>query len=74
MRPSNNHSVKDGYDYALQVWVVDGVVLPCNHPPKMRVGGSCCPQHLYEGVPVSEIPGHQGSFIADTTRAQKEAE
>jgi hypothetical protein len=55
--------VWDGFDYALQVWVIRGVVVPCAHPLRMRrVDGSaferdCCSSHTYAGLQVRDIPG-----------------
>ena len=34
--------VWNGFDYALQVWVVEGVVQPCGHPPAMSRHAPCC--------------------------------
>jgi len=52
-------SVWLGYDYNLQVWVRDGIVLACSHPESMRVEGPCCTQDAYEGRRVREIEGHE---------------
>ena len=41
--------VWNGFDYALQVWVVDGVVQRCGHPPAMARGGPCCPAFRLAG-------------------------
>ena len=38
--------VWNGFDYALQVWVVDGVAQSCGHPVAMRARGRLLP-----GVP-----------------------
>lgn len=32
--------VKNGYDYNLQVWVINYIILPCGHPESM--GPDCC--------------------------------
>ena len=37
------------FDYQLQVWVRDGVVLPCAHPSDMRRTGPCCSALKYAG-------------------------
>ena len=43
------------YDYILQVWTRDGVVLPCSHPKAMRAGGKlCCNSERYKGQRLSE--------------------
>jgi hypothetical protein len=34
--------VWNGFDDALQVWVVEGVVQPCGHPPAMSSHTACC--------------------------------
>jgi hypothetical protein len=52
-----NGRVWDGFDYSLQVWIVEGIVQRCGHPARMREHGPCCNQDLYAGRPVAEIPG-----------------
>lgn len=42
-----NGVVKNGYDYALQTWVLNGIV--------QDVGN--CPQHV--GKRVKDVPGHE---------------
>lgn len=52
-------SVLNGYDYNLQLWVDDGIVLPCGHPPRMRRDGPCCNADRWQGLAVSSLPGHE---------------
>ena len=52
-------SVWNGFDYALQVWVLDGVVQHCGHPMAMRRGGPCCPAFRLTGRRIDTIPGAQ---------------
>ena len=52
-------SVWNGFDYALQVWVLDGVVQRCGHPMAMRRGGPCCPAFRLAGRRIETIPGAQ---------------
>jgi hypothetical protein len=52
-------TVKDGYDYAVQVWVKGGVVQPCGHPATMRVTRPCCAANRYQGQRIEQIRGHQ---------------
>ena len=54
-----NGSVWNGFDYRLQVWVQDGVVIPCAHPARMRERGECCPQARYQGRRLRSVPGHE---------------
>jgi len=42
--------VRNGYDYILQVWVRDGVIQDCAHPPSMREGNEpCCTANALRG-------------------------
>ena len=52
-------SVWNGFDYALQVWVLDGVVQRCGHPVAMRRGGPCCPAFRLAGRRIETIQGAQ---------------
>jgi len=40
-----------GFDYDIQVWVENGVVLDCAHPDSMKEQG-CCAAHKYAGLPI----------------------
>ena len=51
--------VVDGYDYALQVWVVRGVIQPCSHPIRMRRLGPCCNQNKYSGLRIGDVSSHE---------------
>ena len=51
--------VWNGFDYALQVWVVDGVTQRCGHPVAMRRVGPCCPAFRLAGRRIETIPGAQ---------------
>ncbi len=51
--------VWNGFDYALQVWVVEGVVQRCGHPPAMARQGPCCSAFRLAGRRVETIPGAQ---------------
>jgi hypothetical protein len=51
--------VWNGFDYALQVWVVDGVVQRCGHPPAMARRGPCCAALVLAGRHIDTIPGAQ---------------
>lgn len=58
----------NGFDYRLQVWVVDGIVRGCGHPASMRPGGApCCNADRYAGRPIAEVPGAE-RFPRDATR------
>jgi hypothetical protein len=65
-----NGFVWHGFDYALQVWVVDGIVQRCGHPPAMARRGPCCAAFVLAGRRIDEIPGAQRRGVAaDTTAA-----
>ncbi len=51
--------VWNGFDDALQVWVVDGVVPRCGHPPAMARRGPCCAAFVLAGHRIDEIPDAQ---------------
>ena len=51
--------VWNGFDYALQVWVIDGVAQSCGHPVAMARGGACCPALRLAGRRIETIPGAQ---------------
>jgi hypothetical protein len=46
--------VVNGYDYDLQVWVIDGIVQDCGHPATMRQRGPCCNANRLAGLTVAE--------------------
>lgn len=48
--------VWNGFDYKLQVWVVDGIIQDCNHPLKMKATG-CCTQHQLADQNILITPG-----------------
>ena len=50
--------VYNGYDYALQVWVLKGIIQDCGHPPIMQQAGPCCDAHRVAGQRLAEVPGH----------------
>jgi hypothetical protein len=50
LRPSAN-----GYDYGLQAYTMDGIVLACGHPEDMRAGGTiCCNAFRFAGMQVEK--------------------
>ena len=51
--------VWNGFDDALQVWVVDGVAQSCGHPVAMQRGGACCPALGLADRRIETIPGAQ---------------
>lgn len=57
MRLSNDEIiggyVKNGFDYDLQVWVVDFTILNCGHPDRMRPG--CCNGDLLQGQDIRQV-------------------
>lgn len=51
--------VWNGFDYALQVWVVEGVVQGCGHPPAMSRSAPCCAAFELAGQRIDRISGAQ---------------
>ncbi len=51
-----NGRVFNGYDYSLQVWVGNGVILTCAHPGSM--GPRCCNQRIQAGRRIADFPEH----------------
>jgi hypothetical protein len=51
--------VWNGFDYALQVWVLDGVVQWCGHPAAMSRHVPCCAAFTLAGQRIDRIPGAQ---------------
>jgi hypothetical protein len=51
--------VWNGFDYALPVWVVDGLGQACGHPLTMVRGGPCCAAFVLAGRRIDEMPGAQ---------------
>jgi len=50
--------VFNGYDYALQVWVKEGIIQRCGHPDSMRPGGRpCCNAFKLAGKSIHEVKG-----------------
>lgn len=47
--------VWNGFDYQLQVWVKDGIILDCEHPEYMRRDGPCCDRNRYAGQSILDI-------------------
>ncbi len=46
--------VVNGFDYDLQVWVIEGIVQPCGHSKAMRVNGLCCHVARVAGLTLAE--------------------
>jgi len=60
MTPLSGDEIKydrvwNGFDYALQVWVVDGIIQGCGHPAQMQAQG-CCNAHKLAGKSVLDVP------------------
>ena len=60
-------TILNGFDYNAQVWVRNGLVQCCDHPPSRRVGSGglehgglpCCPAWRLAGQRITDIPGHE---------------
>jgi hypothetical protein len=50
--------VWNGFDYALQVWIVEGAIQDCSHPQEMKAKG-CCNGYVLAGKSVLDIPEAQ---------------
>ena len=51
--------VVNGYDYALQVYVRDGIVQMCGHPARLRRDGRvCCNALRYVGWTIEAARAH----------------
>jgi len=59
LKLATDGSIRNGYDYSLQVWVIDGIVVECGHPESMRQHRACCNGWKYHGMSVRSIPGHE---------------
>jgi len=58
--------VWNGFDYDLQVWVVDGIIQPCGHPDTMRSPERpCCNAYRLAEQKILEVPDAQ---IREDTR------
>lgn len=58
MRESRNEmkdgKLVNGFDYDLQVWVIDGVIQECGHPTNMQDVCNAC---KYQGKKLSDVKG-----------------
>ncbi len=60
--------VFNGFDYQIQVWVVDGLIRGCAHPARMRSAGvPCCNAYRYAGQPIAGVAGAE-TFRPEMTR------
>jgi len=50
----------NGYDYQLQVWVVNGIIQNCGHPESMRPG--CCNADKLQGKKLADIDKFYAHF------------
>jgi len=54
-----NGIVWNGFDYTLQVWVLEGIIQNCGHPQNMSKGHGCCNARTLHGRKISETQGHE---------------
>ena len=48
--------VWNGFDYELQVWVIDGIIQRCGHPATMRFQDrSCCNAYRLAGRSILDV-------------------
>lgn len=50
-----NGKVKNGYDYDLQVWVDNFIIIDCAHPADMKQNRDCCAAAGLAGIDVREM-------------------
>ena len=53
IRYDDRGNLLNGFDYDLQVWVCDGIIMNCSHPERMRPG--CCNADRLHGRKLSDI-------------------
>jgi hypothetical protein len=59
--------VWNGFDYELQVWVVNGIIQCCGHPDAMRSPKhSCCNAYRLAGQNILDVPNEQKRDGDDT--------
>jgi hypothetical protein len=51
--------VWNGFDYTLQVWVIDGVVQRCGHQAAMSRQAPCCAALALGGQRIDQVPSAQ---------------
>jgi hypothetical protein len=59
----NRGRVVNGYDYHLNVWVENGIVLDCSHPLEMKQQ-HCCNAHALRGLKLIDLQGHEVRYEA----------
>lgn len=52
-----NGKLINGFDYDVQVWVINGIVQRCGHPESM---GYCCNKKKYAGLTIEEARKQEG--------------
>jgi len=59
--------VWNGFDYELQVWVIDGIIQRCGHPATMRFQDRfCCNAYHLAGQNILDVPNAQRRDVHDT--------
>jgi hypothetical protein len=59
--------VWNGFDYELQVWVIDGTIQNCRHPATMRFQDRpCCNAYHLAGQNILDVPNAQSRDVDDT--------
>ena len=59
--------VWNGFDYELQVWVIDGTIQNCGHPATMRFQSrSCCNTYRLAGQNILDVPNAQRRDVDET--------
>ena len=50
-------ALRNGYDYDLQLWVIDYIIPDCGHTDDCRAsrGGHCCNAHKFAGRDWREV-------------------
>jgi hypothetical protein len=59
--------VWNGFDYELQLWVVNGIIQHCGHPDTMRSAKNfCCNAYRLAGRSIVDVPNAQRRDVDDT--------
>jgi hypothetical protein len=55
-------AIWNGFDYNLQVWVKDGVIMGCGHPETMK---DCCNGRKYADQMIVDVNGRENRMEGD---------
>jgi len=58
-RDIRDGAIYNGFDYELQVWIVDGIIQDCGHPRTPEKGHGCCNARRLHGRKVRDVQGRE---------------